>query len=82
MDIQARKIQFVQQFLRLKSEEAISRFEKLMKKEVMEDGPEAFEPMTIDEFNARIDASMEDSKNGRLVGIEELNGRISQWLSK
>jgi hypothetical protein len=33
MDLQSRKIEFVQEFLKLQSEEAISRLEKLLKKE-------------------------------------------------
>jgi len=33
MDLQSRKTEFVQDFLKLQSEEAISRLEKLLKKE-------------------------------------------------
>ena len=33
MDLQTRKIEFVQEFLKIQSEEAIERLEKLLKKE-------------------------------------------------
>lgn len=39
-------------------------------------------PITIEELNTRIDASMEDSKNGRLVSQAELLDRIKSWTSK
>lgn len=34
MDLQTRKIKFVQEFLKLQSEQAISRLEKILQKEV------------------------------------------------
>ncbi len=33
MDLEARKIEFIQEFLKLQSEEAITRLEKVLKKE-------------------------------------------------
>jgi len=33
MDLEARKIEFIQDFLKLQSEEAIARLEKVLKKE-------------------------------------------------
>ena len=40
---------------------------------------EDFKPMTIDEFNSRIDQSMEDSKNDRLIDASELEAQIDKW---
>jgi len=59
MDLQTRKIEFIQAFLKLQSEEVISQFEKLLKKESKIDSH--FEPMSIIEFNERIEQSSEDS---------------------
>ena len=67
MDLQTRKIEFVQEFLKVQSEEVISRLEKILWKENKSLDKEDFKPMTIEEFNLRIDKSMEDSKNGRLI---------------
>ena len=74
MDIQTRKIEFVKEFLKLQSENVIARFEKLLKSENTE-----FEPMTVEEFNKRIDKSMEDSKNGKLIESSKLKEKIEQW---
>lgn len=36
-------------------------------------------PMTIVEFNYRIDKSMEDSKNGRIIKAVDLEAKIDKW---
>ena len=50
MDIQSRKIEFIQEFLKLQSEEVISRLEKLLKKEAEKIRPD-LKPMTVEELN-------------------------------
>ena len=35
--------------------------------------------MTIEEFNNRIDKSMEDSENGRLISATDLKAKIKEW---
>lgn len=79
MDIQTRKIEFVQEFLKLQSEEVISRFEKILKKENISSRQAEFMPMSVKEFNSRIDQSMNDSKNGRLISSSELKAKIEDW---
>lgn len=77
MDLQTRKIQFVQEFLKLESEKAISHFEKLLKKETALDSQ--FNPMTIEEFHVRINQANEDSKNGKLTESSQLLSEIEKW---
>ncbi|WP_341222047.1 hypothetical protein [Polaribacter atrinae] len=79
MDIQTRKIEFIQDFLKIQSEELISRLETLLRKEDYSSNTNEFEPMTIEEFNNRIDKSMEDSKNGRLISSSDLKAKINKW---
>ena len=79
MDLQSRKISFVQEFLNLQSEEIITLFEKLLKKEKMKMSSNELVPMTLDEFNKRIDISLEDSKKGRLTESGELLSEIEKW---
>lgn len=78
MDLQSRKIEFVQEFLKLQSEEAISRLEKLLKIEKTYIGG-TLKPMTVKQFHERIDKSMEDSKNGRLTEVNQLLSEIEKW---
>lgn len=79
MDLQTRKLALIQEFLKVRSEDVISRLEKILKKENTKSEQEGFNPMTIEEFNARIDESMEDSKNGRLIEASELKAKIDKW---
>ncbi|MCI4443477.1 MAG: hypothetical protein JHC39_08235 [Lentimicrobium sp.] len=79
MDLQTRKISFVQEFLSIQSEEVISRLEKYLKKEKITMEEKAFQPMTIEELNRRIDQSEQDSINGRLTESKDLLKEIKKW---
>lgn len=72
MNIEARKIEFIQEFLKLQSEEAISRLEKILKKEKNASVEKIFEPLTIEELNKRIDQSESDFKNNRFKTSSDL----------
>ncbi|SEA70085.1 hypothetical protein [Psychroflexus halocasei] len=79
MDIQTRKIEFIQKFLKVESEDVINRLEKILRIENKTSEKEEFESMTIKEFNERIDKSMEDSKNGRLTKASDLKAKMEKW---
>ena len=79
MDIQTRKLAIIQEFLKVQSEEVISRIEKILKKERIASQQESLNPMSMEEFNDRIDQSMDDSKNGRLVDSDEVKLNIEKW---
>lgn len=79
MDLQTRKIEFIQEFLKVQSEEVILKLEKLLRKESTSSLKNNFNPMTMDEFNHRIDQSMEDSKDGRVIKAVDLKAKIDQW---
>jgi hypothetical protein len=74
MDLETRKIEFVQAFLKLQSEELISQLENLLKtKTNYEIGEDAdFKPMTVNEFNERIDQSENDFANGDFKSTSDL----------
>lgn len=77
INIETRKIVFVQEFLKLQNEELITRLEKLLRTKKSNDND--FRPMTIEELNARIDKSMEDSENDRLTTSKDLMAEIEKW---
>ena len=72
MDIQTRKIEFIQEFLKIQSEEAITQFENLLKKRKIGDSEDLFKPMSIEELNKRIDKSEEDFKNDKYKSSSQL----------
>ena len=79
MDLQSRKISFIQEFLSIQSEEVVSRLEKYLKKEKITMEEKAFKPMSIAELNRRIDQSEQDSINGRLTEMDDFLAEIEKW---
>lgn len=79
MDLESRKISFVQEFLRLENEEIISGLEKLLRKRKAEIIEKDLKPMSLEQYNAEIDRAMEDSKNGRMTKATDLKLKIQKW---
>jgi len=79
MDLQTRKISFVQEFLKIQSEEVIIRLEKFLQKEKVRMTIDDFSPMTLEEFDKRIDKSLLDSQNDRLTENNDLKTEIQGW---
>ena len=79
MNLEARKIEFVQEFFKLQSEKAILKFERLLKKEKEHSLLEKGEPMPSVKLNARIDKSIQDSKNEKLTEANDLLAEIDKW---
>ena len=72
MNLEARKIEFVQEFLKLQSEEAVSRLEKILRKEKQSDKERNIETMNQYELDNRIDKSESDFINNRFKTSPEL----------
>ena len=75
MNIEARKIEFIQEFLKLQSEEVITKLEKLLKKEQKASDDHLSTPMSEEELNKRIDQSESDFLNNRFKSSSELLGK-------
>ena len=71
MDLQTRKNEFIQEFLKLQSEELIAQFENLLKNKSVPEKT-SVKSMSIKELNSRIDASEVDFKNGKFKTTEQL----------
>lgn len=72
MDIETRKENFVQEFLKIQSEEVLSKFEKMLKKEKKSDNDFSENSMTKEKLNNRIEKSESDFKNKRFKKTSEL----------
>ena len=79
MDLEARKITFVQEFLRLQNEEIIIGLENLLHKRKAELTEINFQAMTMEQYNSEIDQAMEDSANGRMIKNNDLKAKIQKW---
>ena len=74
MDLQTRKIEFIQKFLKLQSEDVISQFENLLKKKSIKKEAD-IKPMSIKELNSRIDKSEADFKKGKFKTSSQLSAK-------
>ena len=79
MDLEARKISFVQEFLRLQSEEIVIDLENLLHKQKVELLDPEMKSMNIEQFNKEIDQSLDDSRNARIVSGKDLKSKIQKW---
>ena len=77
MDLQTRKIAFVQDFLKLESEKVIVQFEKLLQKQT--DSNATLEPISVADFQKRIHQSVSDSNEGKLTSSEHFLEEIAEW---
>ena len=80
MDIQVRKIHFVQEFLRLNNEHIIDKLENILKSEKTKLYTNNPEPYSMDEFNRMIDNAEDDSKNNRVKSVHDLKKDIQSWI--
>lgn len=79
MDIQARKIEFVQEFLKIQNEELLTRLEKLLSSNTSVSGNE-LKQITVEELNKRIDKSMSDSENNKLTISSDFILEVEKWI--
>lgn len=79
MDLQTRKLIFIQEFLRIQNEDIISGLEKMLKKRRAELYEKKLKPMSIEQFNADIDKSLEDSANDSVISARDLKEEIKKW---
>jgi len=77
MNIETRKLSFIQEFLRVQNEEIISRLENLLKKQKSDQYNKSLKPMDLNQFNDEIDQAMDDSENDRVTKASDLK---EKWI--
>lgn len=79
MNLEARKISLVQEFLRIDNEKIISALEKFLHKNKSEIFEQNLNPMSLEQFNIEIDKALEDEKNNRVISVKDLKQKIQKW---
>ena len=72
MNIETRKLSFIQEFLRIQNEEIVIGLENLLKKRKSEQYENKLKPMDLKQFNDEIDQALNDSENDRVIKATEL----------
>lgn len=79
MNLEARKISLVQEFLRIDNEKIISALENLLHKSKSESVDANLKPMSLSQLNIEIDKAIDDENNDRLISAEDLKNKIQKW---
>ncbi len=79
MDLQTRKLNIIQEFLRVGSEELVEKIEKMLKAERKSRYEKSLSAMSTEEFDRIIDKSEEDFSNGRMISAKDLKKEVSSW---
>ena len=79
MNIQARKLVLIEEFLRISDENLITRLESFIKQEKKISYERNLQPMSVNEFHEMIDQAKRDSEEGRVTSHQELQNKVKTW---
>jgi len=77
MNIEARKLLFIQEFLRIKNEEIVIGLEKILKQWKSGQYENELTPMSVEQFNEEIDQAITDSREDNIINATELR---KKWI--
>jgi hypothetical protein len=84
MNLETRKLSFIQEFIKLQSEDVLLSLEKLLdqkKTELIQQDNKPIahnKPIALEEFNSDIDQSFIDFENGNFITAKDLKSKIKQ----
>jgi replication fork clamp-binding protein CrfC len=79
MDLQTRKLVFIEEFIRLQNEEIISGLEKLLRAKKIEQFEKNISPMSLEQYCLEIDQAMQDSNDEKITSANEIRQKIKKW---
>lgn len=79
MNIQARKLVLIEEFLRISDESLITKLESVIKQEKKISHDRNLKPMSLNEFHEMIDQAKMDSDAGRVISHQELKKKVKTW---
>jgi hypothetical protein len=79
MNIQARKLILIEEFLRISDESLITKLESFIKEEKKVSHKKNLKPMSLNKFHEMIDQAERDSAAGRVISHQELKKKVKSW---
>ncbi len=79
MNLQTRKLNFVQEFLQLSNEEIIDKLETILKQERKKYFEKSIKPMSLEKFNSMMDKAEKDAREGKVTEAKVLKKAIKSW---
>ncbi len=79
MNIEARKISLIKEFLKIDNEKIISAIENFLHQSNSKNLEQNIKPMSLEDFYNEIDKAVEDEKNNRITNVKDLKKKIKEW---
>ncbi len=79
MDIQTRKLHFIEDFLRYANSSVLEKFEQILRQEREKELEKEIKPMTLTQYEHRIYKAIEDIKEGKVKSAKSLKKEIASW---
>lgn len=79
LDIQSRKIALLEAFLNLQNEEILGQLEVLIRTDESTLRKTSLQPMSLQSFEERINASLEDTANDNVISSAALISELEEW---
>lgn len=79
MNIQARKLGLIEEFLHINDESLILKLESVIRQEKKLLHERNLKPMTVNDFHEMIDQAKRDSDAGRVISHQELKKKVKTW---
>ena len=79
MDLQTRKLQFIQEFLRYADSGILARFEEILKSERKKVLEKQIEPMSLEEYEMRVQKAFGEIKANKVTSAKKLRKEIAEW---
>lgn len=79
MDLEARKLSFIQEFLRLQNEEIVEKLESLLRTQKKEWFEKNLKPMTKAQFLKEIELALQDAEKDNVIEAKSLKEKLATW---
>lgn len=79
MNIETRKLIFIQELVKLQNEDVLIGLENFLNEYKSSSSQNDFSSMSLEKFNSDIDKSFEDVSSGKVINSKDLKSKIQQW---
>jgi hypothetical protein len=79
MNIQAEKMEVMEMLLKVRSESLITQIKTLLKKEMIVGYTTAGEPLTLKQYQDRMELAKRQVAEGKVTSHSDLKKKIKQW---
>jgi len=79
MNLQARKLVLIEEFLHISDESLITKLESFIRQEKKISHERNLKPMSLNDFHGMIDQAKQDSEAGRVISHEDLKKKVKTW---